>query len=85
MIPGYAMPTGACYPDPRHMRHLSTLRSVSSALQNMLLAQCEAETLRMMQGDFHVEVREKTYEEKVPALDEGRKVIGFPGAGLPTA
>jgi hypothetical protein len=37
-----------------------------------------------MQGDFHVEVRKKTHEKKVPALDEGRKVIGFPGT-LPTA
>lgn len=70
---------GGCYPDPRHLRHLGTLRSISSALQNTLFAQCEAETLRIMHGDFHVEVREKTHEEKVPALDEGRKILQFPG------
>ena len=71
-------PSGHCYPDPRHLRHLGTLRSISPALQNMLFAQCEAETLRMMRGDFHVEVREKTHEEKVPSLDEGRKILNFP-------
>lgn len=84
-------------PCPGRLRHLSTLRSISPALTNMMFSECET-MAREMQLEMHKQfamsqldmmmAHEQIYQhEKAPrakSQDGEHKVLQFPRTSVPT-